>query len=155
MQRALILFLTCLVVPAVFATQDLKPYPPAADGYVRMVFRLPALENEADHMVEIIVGRSLSVDCNRIWFAGNLDQHIAQGWGYPYWSLEKVAGPASTTMACPPGEPRTDAFIQVRGEGFMQRYNSKLPVVTYVPQGFSVHYRIWTAAETTGKAVAE
>jgi ecotin len=31
------------------------------------------------------------------------------------------------------------------GQGFLQRYDSELPVVTYVPEGFEVRYRIWTA----------
>jgi ecotin len=48
-------------------------------------------------------------------------------------------------MACPPDEKETEAFVQVRGDGYLQPYNSKLPTVTYVPEGFSVRYRIWSA----------
>ena len=144
--------------PAVFSGQDvndLKPYPAPDDDAVRMVFRLPALENEADRKVEIVIGKTVEVDCNRSWFSGALEKRIAEGWGYPYWVLEKIVGPASTMMACPPGEAGSEAFVQVRGEGFLQRYNSKLPVVTYVPQGFSVRYRIWAASEAMGQAAQE
>lgn len=35
----------------------------------------------------------------------------------------------------------------------MWRYNSKLPVVVYVPDGLEVSYRIWGADEKIGKAV--
>jgi ecotin len=42
--------------------------------------------------------------------------------------------------------------VAVRGEGFLLRYNSKLPVVVYVPNGFEVRYRIWRADESIGKA---
>jgi ecotin len=150
--------LAAVVAPAVFAGQgvnEMKPYPMPDEGAVRMVFRLPALQNEADSKVEIIVGKNIRVDCNRHWFGGNLEKRIAEGWGYPYWVVEKIAGPASTMMACPPNESGTLAFVQVRGEGFMQHYNSKLPVVTYVPEGFSVRYRIWTASEELGQAAAE
>jgi ecotin len=69
--------------------------------------------------------------------------------------LEKVVGPASTKMACPPGEGKTEAFVAVRGEGFLQPYNSKLPVVVYVPDGFEVRYRIWTAGQVTQRAEAK
>jgi len=150
--------LAAVAAPAVFAGQEvneMKPYPIPDQGSVRMVFRLPTLQNEADNKVEIIVGKIIRVDCNRQWFGGNLEKRIAKGWGYPYWVVEKIAGPASTMMACPPNQSGSEAFVQVRGEGFMQRYNSKLPVVTYVPEGFSVRYRIWTASEKLGWAAVE
>ena len=48
-------------------------------------------------------------------------------------------------MACPSDEKAIESFVQVRGNGYFQPYNSKLPTVTYVPEGFSVRYRIWSA----------
>ena len=72
---------------------DLKPYPVAQEGSMRAVFRVPALENEADRKVEILVGKTLLVDCNRTWFGGDLEQRVVQGWGYPYFVLENVAPP--------------------------------------------------------------
>jgi ecotin len=131
---------------------DLKPYPAAEAGQQRMVFAVPAVENEIDRQVEILVGRTLSVDCNKAWFMGTLEKRIAEGWGYPYFVVPEAVGPASTRMACPPGEESTEAFVRVQGEGFLQRYNSKLPVVVYVPEGFEVRYRVWTAGEEIGYA---
>lgn len=142
-----------LSAPAAAQEQDdMRPYPQAQDGFERMVFRVPPADIEEDLRVEIIVGRVLPVDCNRTWFAGNLGSRVAEGWGYPYFVLEGVGGPASTMMACPPGEGKTDAFVQVRGEGFLQPYNSRLPVVTYVPAGFDVRYRVWSAGDEVGEA---
>ena len=66
--------------------------------------------------------------------------------------LPRAVGPASTRMACPPGEEQTEAFVQVRGRGFIQPYNSRLPIVTYIPEDFSVRYRIWAAADDIGHA---
>ncbi len=131
---------------------DMHPYPAAEEGFQRMVFRVPVKQNEADHKVQIMVGKTLLVDCNQTWFMGRLEKQVAKGWGYPYFVLEKVAGPASTMMACPAGQEKTQAFVSVRGEGFLQRYNSKLPMVVYVPQGFEVRYRIWAAGEEAGRA---
>ena len=148
----LILIATLLSVTTVWGAGEMKPYPAADAGFVRTAFRLPAMDNEADLRVEIIVGRMLTVDCNRAWFGGDLERRVAKGWGYSYFVLPKAAGPAATMMACPPGEERSEAFVQVRGEGFVQPYNSKLPVVTYVPEGFSVRYRIWAAGTEIGRA---
>jgi len=139
-------------VPAAGGADEMTPYPAADAGFVRTVFRVPEVANESDRQVEIIVGRTLMVDCNRTWFGGDLERRVAEGWGYPYFVLARVVGPASTRMACPPGEEPTEGFVQVRGEGYLQPYNSRLPVVTYVPEGFSVRYRIWAAGDDVGLA---
>jgi ecotin len=47
-------------------------------------------------------------------------------------------------MACP-GRRRHEAFVQLRGDGYLVRYNSKLPLVVYAPDGFEVRYRVWRA----------
>jgi ecotin len=154
----LLAVLASLLPRAAAAAQDaddLKPYPAAQEGFVRTVFRVPARENEADRKVEILVGKTMLIDCNRTWFGGNLEKRVAQGWGYPYFVLERVGPPASTMMACPPEQGKTEAFVQVRGEGFLVRYNSRLPVVTYVPEGFEVRYRIWAAGEEVTPAPSE
>jgi ecotin len=141
-------------LPAAGGADEMKPYPEADAGFVRMVFRVPEVENETDQKVEIIVGKTLLVDCNRAWFGGDLERRVAKGWGYPYFVLAQVGGPASTRMACPPGEEKVEAFVQVRGVGYLQPYNSRLPIVTYVPGGFSVRYRIWAAGDDIGYAEA-
>ncbi len=142
---------SCLAI-AGGADTDLQPYPAAQNGLARMVFRVPAVDDESARKVEIIVGKFLSVDCNRTSFGGTLEQRVAKGWGFPYFVLEKIGGPMSTMMACPPGHENTDEFVTVSGDGFLQRYNSKLPVVVYVPEGFEVRYRIWAAQDDIGRA---
>jgi ecotin len=133
----------------------MKPYPSPDEGYRRMVFRVPAVDDELERRIEIIVGKTLPGDCNRRWFGGDLERRIARGWGFPFFVLNPPAGPASTMMACPPGQDPTEELVPVRGKGFLQRYNSKLPVVVYVPDGFEVRYRIWSAGEQIGHARPE
>ncbi len=134
---------------------DLEPYPLADAGFERMVFRVPPEDNEADRRVEIIVGKTMEVDCNKTWFGADLDHRVAEGWGYPFYVVDKIGPAAVTLMACPPDSEMTEAFVSVRGEGFLLRYNSKLPVVVYVPHGFEVRYRIWSADAETSSASPE
>ncbi len=134
--------------------KDVAPYPEAEKGFTRQVIHLPAQTDESAYKLEVLAGKTLKVDCNRQRLGGSLEEHTLQGWGYPYYRLEKVSGPASTLMACPDGK-KTDAFVPVIGDGFLLRYNSKLPVVVYVPEGVEVRYRVWSAADDVQKATVE
>ena len=52
---------------------------------------------------------------------------------------------AGTLTAVDPAAPKVDRFITLGGEPFLIRYNSRLPVLVYVPEGVEVRYRIWSA----------
>ncbi|MFK8331733.1 serine protease inhibitor ecotin [Pseudomonas sp. BJa5] len=134
--------------------KDVAPYPEAEKGFTRQVIHLPAQADESAFKLEVLAGKQLQVDCNRQRLGGNLEEQTLQGWGYNYYRLEKVSGPASTLMACPDGK-KQQAFVPVIGDGFLLRYNSKLPVVVYVPDGVEVRYRIWSAAGDVKHATVE
>ncbi|QEY70336.1 serine protease inhibitor ecotin [Pseudomonas denitrificans (nom. rej.)] len=134
--------------------EDVAPYPKADEGFVRQVIHLPKQAQEENFKVEILAGKTLTVDCNRQRLGGTLEEKTLEGWGYSYYRLDKVSGPASTLMACPDGKTRQD-FVPVVGDGFVLRYNSKLPIVIYAPKDVEVRYRLWSASETVEKARAE
>jgi ecotin len=146
--------------PAAMAADDLKPFPEAEAGYRRVVIRLPVVDAPDDRRVELIFGKMMEVDCNRHFLSGRLARKVAQGWGYDYLVLDKVSGPASTMMACPPDEPKKAVFVRV-GLGRddwpngWQRYNSRLPIVIYVPDGIEARYRVWAADKQTDTAPSE
>ena len=52
---------------------------------------------------------------------------------------------AGTLMGVDPNAPKVPRFITIGGEPYLIRYNSRLPVVVYVPEGVEVRYRIWSA----------
>lgn len=147
-------------IPAAMAADDLKPFPEAEAGYRRVVIRLPVVDVPDDRRVELIFGKMMEVDCNRHFLSGQLKRKVAQGWGYDYFVLGKIGGPASTMMACPPDEPKKNTFVRVspgrdEAQNGWQRYNPKLPIVIYVPDGIEVRYRIWTADKQTATAPSE
>ena len=134
--------------------ENVAPYPKAEAGFSRQVIHLPKQKNEDDYKVQIIAGKTLQVDCNQQRLGGKLEEKTLKGWGYPMYRLNKVSGPMSTMMACPEGKSHPE-FVPVVGDGFMLRYNSKLPIVLYVPKDIEVRYRIWSASKQIKQAVSE
>ena len=152
----MLLFPLLLVAACAAATpnKDLEPWPPAGAGEQRFVIRLPALDDETGRRIELRIGKELDIDCNRHWFGGTLERDVVAGWGYPLYRLAGVSGPASTMMACPEEDKRS-AFVAVNLDDAFIRYNSKLPIVVYVPEGFVVRYRTWSAHDIMQDARSE
>ncbi len=136
------------VVPG-YGADNLKAFPPAERGMVRYVLQLPAQEDEFLFKVELLIGRIVQTDAtNRYFLGGKIEQETIKGFGYAYYKVSKIGPMAGTLMAVDPNEPKVDRFITLGGEPYLIRYNSKLPIVVYVPEGAEVRYRIWsTGAE--------
>lgn len=124
----------------------LTAYPAAEKDQVRFVIQLPekSREEEVNFKVEIIVGKEILSDSVNIQFAGGqLEEKTIEGWGYNYFELKKFGPVGSTLMAPPPGEKKVKRFVST--QGLITSYNSRLPVVVYIPNGCEVRYRIWSA----------
>ena len=127
------------------AADSLKAFPPAEEGMVRYVLQLPEQDDESIFKVELIVGKTVQVDeKNRYFFGGNIEKEIIKGWGYPSYKVSKMGPMAGTLMAVDPDAPKVARFITLGGEPYLIRYNSRLPIVMYVPENVVVRYRIWT-----------
>lgn len=129
------------------ARKQLKAYPEAEDGMVRYVLYLEPKADESRFKVELIVGKVVETDgVNRVGFGGKVEEQVVQGWGYTKYVAAKDAfdNMFSTRIGVPPSQPKVKQFVKLGGEP-MLRYNSKLPVVVYVPASGEVRYRIWEA----------
>jgi ecotin len=62
---------------------------------------------------------------------------------------------AGTLMAADPAAPKEERFVALGGEPYLVRYNSRLPLVVYVPEGVIVRYRVWSASPETMAIDAE
>ena len=137
-------FLSSMV--SVQAADNMKAFPPAGEGMVRHVLQLPEQEDESAFKVELIAGKSVEVDeGNRYFFSGTIEKETIIGWGFPRYNVSKLGPMAGTLMAVDPSAPKVSRFITLGGEPYLIRYNSRLPVVVYVPEGAEVRYRIWSA----------
>ena len=129
------------------ALKELSHFPQAKKGYERFVM-FPDLQGSADAKsvkIEIIPGKTIMADCNRYALIGKLNEAAVEGWGYAYYEYISDGQMISTKMACP-DYPLEERFIP--GESRMLNYIKDVPIVVYVPQGFTVKYRIWNANET-------
>jgi len=126
------------------AQSELKAFPATLAGHQRHVIELPALPNEDDHKLELIGGRAMTVDCNARGMDGRFEARDVRGWGYTYWVLQSKGQVRSTMMMCPPGSEKP-GFVPA--EPLLVRYNSKLPVVVFVPDGMTLRWRVWSAGK--------
>ena len=132
---------------SVRAADNMKAFAPAETGMVRYVLHLPKQKDEASFKVELIAGKMVQVDKgNRYFFGGKIEAEVIRGWGYTRYMISKLGPMAGTLMAVNPNAPKVNRFIAMGGAPYLIRYNSRLPVVVYAPEGVEVRYRIWSAA---------
>ena len=134
--------------------EEVAPFPKPEQGFTRQVIHLPSQPQEENFQVEILAGKTLTVDCNRQRLGGILEEKNLEGWGYPFYRREKVIGAMRRMVGCQDCKSKQD-FVPVVGDGFLLRYNSKLPIVLYVPEDVDVRYRVWSASSKIEKAVQE
>jgi ecotin len=132
-------------VMSAHAADIMEAFPPAKEGMVRYVLQLPKQVDESIFKVELMVGKTIQVDKeNRYFFGGKIEKKTIEGWGYPRYNVSKMGPMAGTLMAVDPDAPKVTRFITLGGGPYIIRYNSRLPIVVYVPEGAEVRYRIWT-----------
>lgn len=121
-------------------------FPEAKAGFERYIIDVPKTKNDYNHKVELLIGKNIMVDCNHASLSANIEKVALKGWGYNYYEVSNIQRGPTTMMACP--EPKVEKFISVYADKkTILRYNSKLGTVIYVPKGYEVHYRIWSASE--------
>jgi len=121
----------------------LDAFPQAKEGTQRVVIELPKKGNEEFLKVEITVGKDTQVDkCNHYFMMGNLKKETVKGYGYDFFEFNSNGTIAGTKMMC---QDTTLVTKFVSARSTMVDYNSKLPLVIYVPNGMKVKYKIWKA----------
>ena len=150
----LIVFALLLATPLLGQNPDpMKAFPPPDPGMARFVWNLPQQPNENDYRLEIIVGKTVAVDeVNRHFFSGKLEEETIQGFGFTRFIVRDLGTMGGTLIASDPNKPNVPRFVTLAGAPFLFRYNSRLPVVVYVPEGVTVQYRIWRAGAKTTTA---
>ena len=145
-----ITMLTLVLVAAAVAAEADKPseaagylvkaYPPAEKGMTRFAIILPKLEHEENYKVELIVGKKVVADSvNRQSFGGTIETVNIEGWGFSRYVVKEFGPMVSTLIG---GGVPQEKVVAV--QSIHIRYNSRLPIAVYVPEGAEVRYRIWS-----------
>ncbi len=150
---ALMIFAATIPAEADDAKKYLKAFPPAKEDMVRHIIMLPHKDRGEDQnfRVEIFVGREMLTDgVNEVGLGGKIESKPLQGWGFTYYEVKKFGPAFSTLIGVPPGTPKVKKFVKI--PSITIPYNSRVPLVVYVPKDGEVRYRIWQASETIEKA---
>ena len=134
----------------------LDAFPAPANGMVRYVIVLAkkARGEEDRFKVELIAGKTIVTDGVNSYRLGiNIEPRNLKGWGYTYYEVTGSGNTMSTLMAPPEGTPPVEQFVT--GKPLLVRYNSRLPIIVYAPNGYQVRYRIWQADEMFTDASAK
>ena len=144
--QLLITGLILLSVPAFAVDQkQLKAFPQASEGMKRLVIELPHKERgeEDSFKVELIPGKTMQTDgVNKMHIGTTIIAKPLKGWGYTFYEVTGSDVAMSTMIAAPEGSRQVDRFAQ--GKPLLIQYNSRLPIVIYVPDGNEIQYRIWS-----------
>jgi ecotin len=152
-KKITLVLISTLTLSPLYAEPEKKDniymFPQAQEGFVRHVIEVPKTANDHDHKLELLIGKNMMVDCNYHSFNGKIESVTLKGWGYKYLKVSDIQNGPTTMMACK--EPKTEKFISIHDT--LRRYNSRSPIVVYIPDGFSVHYRIWNTDNDVQQAV--
>ena len=143
---------------------DLSGYPAPAAGERRWVIQLPGVlpptqdpalsPQPRDWRVQLLVGQLAQIDCNQHSFSGRL-RHWRLADDKPMvFRVDNVGPMASTRMACPPGQPRRQAFVTMAGKPYVVPYEVSHPIVVYAPAALQLRWRLWKAERQSRDALA-
>ena len=128
---------------------DISMYPEPKEGFNRYVIALDKQNDEDNYKVEVVATKRIEVDCNHHSLSGSfLDKNLS-GWGYTYYEFTGDGSVLSTRMGCLDQKTHLE---DVKSHASLMRYNSKMPIVVYVPEGIDVQYTFWQKEKTTTKA---
>ncbi|WP_020560609.1 ecotin family protein [Thiofilum flexile] len=120
----------------------MKLYPAAPAGYTRMSIRLPKLAGEEELLLVFRAGKQMMTDCNYKSIPhGSWREQTVQGWGLDYYTLNTNGEVETTVMECVDKKEEKQIFVRA-GDVQYVRYNSRMPIVVYVPKGYEVRYNV-------------
>lgn len=118
-------------------------FPKSEKNQKKVVIEVPYSSQDSNKKIEIFVGKEMETDkCNQYGLPGSFTKKDLKGWGYSYLTFNSTGNAVSTMKGCAESGTRTQF---VNAAGYMADYNGRMPIVLYIPQGFTVRYKIYKA----------
>lgn len=125
------------------AQKALEAFPAAEEGQQRWLIWLevnPDNTEETSLRVDVRVGLRTEVDgVNLYRLSGELHKRSVEGWGFDSYHYEGESQLASTRMGTQGATVQSDI---VWTASQLIRYNSRLPLVVYMPPQLHLSYRV-------------
>lgn len=123
--------------PTKEAVDKLRIYPEKVGTLIRHYIYLKKETNEILYSVEFFPGIYAKVDnCNKHFLGGEFKKHRIKDSELTYYVFY-YESTHTTARGCP--EPSTIQFVT--GPKRLVRYDSRLPLVVYLPEGMELKYR--------------
>jgi ecotin len=146
MKKILVLSLVAFAT-ASFAQvkSNVNGYPKPDSKSVQKVITLAPIADEDSHYVEIMVGKKTTTDaCNTYVLQGELKVDYAQDSHNHFYKFTTDGTIMSSAVGC----LDTKTFEKVAyAQSENVKYDSKNPIVVYVPKGYEVDYKIWSSSK--------
>ena len=106
---------------------------------------MPPVAHPGDVKVQLFLGKTVEVDeLNMYYLGGKIVEESIPDLGFKRYVLPSLGPLAGTLMAIDPSEPKINKFVPILpGYHLLLRYNLRVPIVVYVPEGCEVHYKLW------------
>ncbi|MGC4129983.1 MAG: ecotin family protein [Bergeyella sp.] len=146
--KAVFIFMFTIMANMVMAQTNVKVdtgiFPKAGKNQKKVVIEVPHSKEDSNKKIEIFVGKDMETDkCNQYRLPGEFTQSELKGWGYQYLVFTSNGNASATMKACP--ETGTKTQFVYSSASYLADYNGRMPIVLYVPEGYSVKYKIYKA----------
>jgi ecotin len=135
---------TGLIRPGFRIANPEQAYPAAAPGQKRLVIPLAVQMDESAWKVEIKVGKTLEIDGAYTNGTATIEEKSLAGNGFKFYEVKAASVMLPTRTSGSADLPAVTRFVTMGSTGPI-RYNSKFPLIVYVPEGLEVRYRLWKA----------
>ncbi|KAA0127407.1 hypothetical protein FY557_13610 [Chryseobacterium sp. SN22] len=131
--------------------QDKPSYPQPKEGFKRVDLLLPKIENSKNYKVQVKFSfEATARECSDASFSFNRknlkeEYGIQQGSRYPYYVIENSSAEIFEGMN---PDCKSDKKVKrkiISGQDIFIEYQSYYATPFYIPESWSVEYRIWKA----------
>jgi ecotin len=147
------IILILLILSVKLNAQNTPSYPQPKEGFKRVDLLLPKIENSKDYKVQVKFSFEASVvECSNSDFSFNRknlkeEYGIQQSSRYPYYVLENDAAEIFEGMQADCKNNKKVKRKILSSQDIFIEYQSYYARPFYIPESWSVEYRIWKAED--------